>query len=90
MSLGGQVTGSQDSKSLIYTPGNSADPIDKNGFLNTKSTYHVLYTASDKDVVLISREKNPDMNIKPEERPIFITARITNTLQHSCRPLTAE
>lgn len=63
------VTWTPDSKGLIYTPQNSADPADTQGSLNTKVKYHALNTAVEKDIELLSAAKNPSLNIESQEHP---------------------
>ena len=55
---------------VTYTKLNSAEISDMNRQLNLKSYLHQLGTPQAEDVVILSAEKNPGLEIKPEEIPI--------------------
>ena len=65
-----EVSWVPDSRGFFYTPLNSDDPKDPKGNLNTKARLHRLGTAPKDDPELLSRTKNPALNIRPDQYPM--------------------
>lgn len=66
-STGGFMNGSNSE--LIYTEYKSYDTHDPQNALNTKFKMHILGTSVEKDMVLVSAVKYPELNLLPEEYP---------------------
>jgi len=56
---------------IIYVQFKSKDVHDSELFLNPPSKLHVLGTPVEKDIVLVSSKKNPELNISPELFPVI-------------------
>lgn len=65
-----EVFGWMGDDHISYTQLNSAEISDMNRLLNLKTYLHKLGTPQSEDVVILSAENNPALQIKPEEIPI--------------------
>ncbi|GAA4328908.1 prolyl oligopeptidase family serine peptidase [Mucilaginibacter gynuensis] len=74
-----EFTWAPDSRGIIYTVLNSADPFDVNFQMNTQACYHALGTNPQNDRVILSASKNPELGISKTEVP---TVYVSNDLQH--------
>lgn len=68
-----------DGKSLIYTKMSTGDPNSPNLLKDMKAMLHQVGTATDKDIILASREQYPELNILPEQ---FCSISFTDDYKH--------
>src|SRR5208283_3499874 len=61
-----------DNKSFLYDSGKTGDPQGVEFHLNRKARLHRLETASSTDPDFFSNEKNPELDIHPEEFPSVV------------------